>query len=395
MRILYHHRIRGIDGQAVHVRAMAKALEEEGHEVREVALEPILGEAPGPDSPHAPLRRPWRALDRLPTALREAAEYGSSAAAWKMVRREAEDFAPDFVYERHAFGNVGGVLAANALGVPVVLEVNSPLLEELSGTRGVAFPAVARRLEAFALGRADLVLAVSEELRERLLPHAGRATRVIAIPNAVDTEAFRPPGRGERASARRALGLTGDVDGPGFVLGFTGFVREWHRLDLVLASLARPELADARLVVAGEGPWSPELARRAADLGVAGRVTALGARRHEEMPAVLAACDVAVLAGTPPYASPLKLYEYLAAGLPVVAPDQENLHEVLRDRENAILFPPGDAAALGAALAELKRDAALRARLGSRARETVLEDRRSWRGVARRVVEEARSLRAS
>lgn len=395
MRILYHHRIRGIDGQAVHVRAMVKALEEEGHEVREVALEPVTGEASSRRPRSAPGRRPWRAVDRLPMAFREGAEYVSSAATWRMVRREAEELAPDFIYERHAFGNVGGVLAGNGLGVPVVLEVNSPLLEELSRTRGIAFPAVARRLEAFALDRADLVLAVSAELREKLLPHAGRATRVLAIPNAVDAAAFRPAGDGERDSARRALDLPTGGGRPGFVLGFTGYVREWHRLDLVLEALARPELADARFVVAGEGPWSAELARRAADLGVADRVTALGARRHEEMPTVLAALDVAVLAGTPAYASPLKLYEYLAAGLPVVAPDQENLHEVLRDRENALLFPPGDAAALGGALVELKRDAALRARLGARARETVLEDRRSWRGVARRVVEEARSLRPS
>jgi glycosyltransferase involved in cell wall biosynthesis len=395
MRILYHHRIRGIDGQAVHVRAMAKALAEEGHEVREVALEPILGKGRATDPSPAPGGRPWRVVDRLPGPLREIAEYGSSVASWRMVRREAELFRPDFIYERHAFGNAGGVLAARGLGIPVVLEVNSPLVEELSGTRGVAFPAVARRLEALALGGADLVVVVSEELREKVLPRAGRGGRVLAIPNAVDASAFRPPDGAGRSAARRALGLDGNGGRPGFVLGFSGFVREWHRLDLVLECLARPELADARLVVAGEGPHSPELARRAAELGVADRVVALGTRLHEEMPGILTAFDVAVLAGSPPYASPLKLYEYLAAGLPVVAPAQENLREVLRDRENALLFAPGDAGALAGALVELRRDAALRERLGAQGRATVLDERRSWRGVARRVVAEAGSLLAT
>lgn len=395
MRILYHHRIRGIDGQAVHVRAMARALAGEGHEVREVAFEPVLGEPAARAPRTAPGERPWRFVDRLPRALLEAAEYGSSAASWGMVRREAERFAPDLIYERHSFGNVGAVLAGNGLGVPVVLEVNSPLLEELSETRGVAFPAVARRLETLALGRADLVVAVSEPLLRRIVPPGRREGRTLAIPNAVDATEFRPADAGRRAAARRALGLAEGPDGPSLVVGFSGFVREWHRLDLVLEGLARPELAGARLVVAGDGPYSPELARRAAALGVAGRVVALGARPHAEMPSVLAAFDVAVLAGSTPYASPLKLYEYLAAGLAVVAPDQENLREVLRDRENALLFAPGDAAALAAALAELQRDAPLRARLGGRARDTVLEEGRSWRGVARRVVAEAERLRAT
>lgn len=402
MRILYHHRIRGIDGQAVHVRALVRALVAEGHEVREVALEPVVEPRPrakgrGLSAPAAAGRsvRPWSGIDRLPRPLLELAEDAYSLAAWRMVARAAARFRPDFIYERHAFGNAGGVWAANRLGVPVVLEVNSPLSDELAGTRGVAFPALARRLEGFVLRRADLVVVVSEELRRFALSRGGREGRVLTIPNAVDVEAFRPPDGQRRAEARRRLGLSSNGDGAGLVLGFSGFVREWHRLDLVLSCLGRPELSDERLVVVGEGPRSEWVGRRAAELGVADRVLQVGDRRHEEMPGLVAAFDVALLPGAPAYASPLKLYEYLAAGLPLVAPDQENLREVLRDRDNALLFAPGDADALASALVELKGDAVLRARLGARARATVLDERRTWRGVARRVVDEVRPLLAS
>jgi glycosyltransferase involved in cell wall biosynthesis len=402
VRILYHHRIRGIDGQAVHVRALAQALVAEGHEVREVALEPILGPRSRAEelelsaSAGAERRvRPWSGIDRLPRPVLELAEDAFSLVAWRMVAREVARFRPDFVYERHAFGNAGGVYAANRLGVPVVLEVNSPLVDELAGTRGVSFPALARRLEAFVLRRADLVVVVSEELRRFALSRGARDGRVLTILNAVDAEAFRPLDEERREDARRRLGLSSNGDGPGLVLGFSGFVREWHRLDLVLSCLGHPELADVRLVVVGEGPRSPWIARRAAELGVGDRVRLVGDRRHEEMPGLVAAFDVALLPGAPAYASPLKLYEYLAAGLPVVAPDQENLREVLRDRENALLFAPGDTDALASALIELKGDAALRARLGARARATVLDERRTWRGVARRVVDEVRALLAS
>ncbi len=402
VRILYHHRIRGIDGQAVHVRALVRALVAEGHEVREVALEPIVGPRPRAEGraafpPAGAERRvrPWRGIDRLPRPLLELAEDAYSLVAWRMVAREVARFEPDFIYERHAFGNAGGVWAANRLGVPVVLEVNSPLLEELSGTRGVTFPALARRLETFVLGRADLVVVVSEELRKFALARGGRDGRVLTIPNAVDVESFRPVDGERRADARRRLGLLSNGDGPGLVLGFCGFVREWHRLDLVLSCLGHAELAGARLVVVGDGPRSPWIARRAAELGVGDRVLQVGDRRHEEMPGLVAAFDVALLPGAPAYASPLKLYEYLASGLPVVAPDQANLREVLRDRDNALLFAPGDADALASALIELKGDAALRARLGARARATVLDERRSWRAVARRVVDEVKALPAS
>jgi glycosyltransferase involved in cell wall biosynthesis len=402
VRILYHHRIRGIDGQAVHVRALVQGFVAEGHEVREVGLEPIVAPRPrakgrGDSASDGARRRtrPWRGIDLLPRPLLELAEDAYSLVAWRMVAREAARFRPDFVYERHAFGNAGGVYAANRLGIPVVLEVNSPLVDELAATRGVSFPALARRLEAFVLRRADLVVVVSEALRAFALSRGGREGRVLAIPNAVDAEAFRPLDDERRTEARGRLGLVSNGDGPGLVLGFSGFVRDWHRLDLVLSCLARPELARARLVVVGEGPGSPSIARRAADLGIADRVLQVGDRRHEEMPGIVAALDVALLPGAPAYASPLKLYEYLAAGLPVVAPDQENLREVLRDRDNALLFAPGDADALASALVELNGDAALRARLGARARDTVTDEKRTWRAVARRVVDEVKALPGS
>lgn len=402
MRILYHHRIRGIDGQAVHVRALAQALVAEGHEVREVALEPIVRPRPRATETEVPAAaeagrrvRPWSGIDRLPKPLLELAEDAYSLAAWRMVAREAARFRPDFVYERYAFGNAGGVFAANRMAVPVVLEVNSPLVDELTATRGVSFRALARRLEAFVLRRADLVVVVSEELRKYVLSRGGRDGRVLTIPNAVDVEAFRPLDGKRREDARRRLGLFSNGDAPGLLLGFTGFVREWHRLDLALSCLGRPELADARLVVVGEGPRSPWIARCAAELGIGDRVLLVGDRSHEEMPGLVAAFDVALLPGTPAYASPLKLYEYMAAGLPIVAPDQKNLREVLRDRDNALLFAPGDADAFATALIELKHDPALRARLGARARATVVDERRTWRGVARRIVDEVRALRAT
>jgi len=395
VRILYHHRIRGIDGQAVHVRALIRAFLDEGHEVREVALEPVFARDAAAGCEGGRTARPWWGIDRLPRPLLELAEDSYSLVARRMIERAAAAFRPDFIYERYAFGNVGGVCAARRLGVPLVLEVNAPLVDEIRATRGLFMPAVARRLEAAALRRADLVCVVSRVLGRMVEERGARPGRVLAIQNAVDAERFRPADPERRAAARRRLGLADAGGGDRLAIGFAGYVREWHGLDLVLACLLRPGLEGARLVVVGEGPGSRRLARRAAELGLAERVTLLGLRPYEEVPEVLAALDVAVISGAPPYASPLKLHEYMAAGLPVAAPDQENLREVLTDRENALLFAPGSEDALAAALAELAGDPELRRRLGARARESVLDEGRTWRGVARRVVAEAGALVAA
>jgi len=399
LRVLYHHRIRAIDGQAVHVRALQQALLAEGHEVREVALVPLLGSS-ADAGPEVALRAPnaaeaakqWRWVPGLPRPLLELAEYAYSIVAPRMIVRAAAEARPDFIYERYAFGNVGGVIAGRRLAVPVVLEVNSPLVDELTATRGLFFPRLARRLERFVVRRADLVCVVSEVLRGIMVAGGARQDRVVVIPNGVDAERFRPLDPARRAEVRRRIGLPAEVDGRVLVLGFSGFVREWHRLDLALACLCSSQLSTAWLVLVGGGPQAVWLQRRAKELGISNRVLLLGTRPHGEIPDLLGAFDIALIPGIPPYASPLKLLEYMAVGLPVVAPNQENLREVLQDRGNALLFTPGDANALAEALAELARNEDLRRQLGSRARATAVDGQRTWRGVARRVVAEVTPL---
>jgi glycosyltransferase involved in cell wall biosynthesis len=163
-------------------------------------------------------------------------------------------------------------------------------------------------------------------------------------------------------------------------------LRDWHRLDLVIEALGSPALSGAHLVLVGEGPAVPALVEQARRAGVEARLHLAGPRPHDRVPALLPAFDVALVPAINPYASPLKLFEYMAAGLAVVAPDQPNLREVLADGENALLFPPGDGPALAAALGRLARAPELRARLGRSARASVEQRDLTWRANARRVV---------
>jgi len=396
MRILYHHRTQAEDGQAVHIRSLIRAFETTGHEVHEVGLvragsgagsDAGSGGAPSPRSGRAR----WSWVTRLPRFARELAEYGYNGIARRKLVGEAARFEPDFVYERYAFGNAAGVLATRKLGLPLVLEVNSPMVLELERTRGLSFPGFARKLESFVYRSAERVCVVTRVLADMLADLGVERERLLVTPNGVDLGLYeRADPEAARRDALRALGLAPEG---GAVLGFVGYYRDWHRLDVAVRGLATRELADARLVLIGEGPAREELAELARELGVSGRVHFAGRRAHREIPGLLCALDVALIPAINPYASPLKLHEYMAAGLAVVAPDQENLRELLVDGENALLVPAGDADALSAAIVRLVGDGALRGRLGSAARATVEREDLTWEANARRVVAAVQELR--
>ena len=396
MRILYHHRTQADDGQAVHVRSLIGAFEEEGHRVAEVGLVQHAGPARSGAQAKQSARRRWGWVTRLPRFARELAEYAYSVPGRHRIQAEAARFEPDFLYERHAFGNAAGVMAAQRLRLPLVLEVNAPMVDELLKTRGLAFPGLARKLETHVFRAADRVCVVTAVLLEMLVDQGVERARLFVTPNGVHLARYDYPDRAAaRAAARRDLGLAPAQGGAGeeeLVLGFVGYYRPWHRLDLVLDALSAPPLRNARLVLIGDGPARPELERRAAERGVEARVHFAGRRPHDAIPDLLPAFDVALVPAINPYASPLKLHEYMAAGLPSIAPDQPNLREVLTDGVDALLVPPGDGEALRAALTLLAADPALRARLGAGARATVIARDLTWRGNARRVVAAAREV---
>ena len=380
MKLLYHHRTQAEDGQAVHIRSMIQALEGLGHGVKEVALV-SRGGAPQAkaDLIQEESSGGLRSLLRIPNCAREIAEHMYSVPAKGRLVRAGREFGPDGIYERYAFGYRAGLWASKELGVPLVLEVNSPMVLELSKTRGLYFSKLGERVEKEIFRGADRVCVVTGVLGETLVQMGVDPDRVVVTPNGVCLDQYAHP---DREAARRDLGLE-NVSGP--VLGFVGWVRDWHRLDLVIEALAGGELRDAQLVIIGGGPAIGDLAAQAQALGVADRVHLVGPRLHAEIPALLAAMDVGLVPAINPYASPLKLHEYMAAGLPVIAPDQPNLREVLQHEREALLVQPGDGAALLAACQRLVSDAPLRQALGQAARQSILDQDLTWEGNVRRV----------
>lgn len=374
MKILYHHRTASADGQAVHIEELITALRARGHEVRIVA--PILGAHADTEQ-----RVDWvgRFKTHLPKPIYELMELAYSWVAYRRLARELREFRPDVIYERYNLSMMAGALIAKRHHLPLLLEVNSPLALERAEHGGLGLPGLVRWIEGWIWRAADRVLPVTRVLAGHVEACGVPPERIVVIANGVNEDHFAEVPDTEQAKA--ALGLSGRR-----VLGFTGFVREWHGVDKIIRWMASGGApAEAHVLVVGDGPAREPLERLALELGLAGRVTFTGVVSRERVPAYVAAFDIALQPAVVAYASPLKLFEYLALGKAIVAPDEPNLREVLEHGHNAWLFAADEAGALEAALGRLCADADLRARLGAAARQTIRAGRFTWLDNARRV----------
>jgi len=378
MRILYSHRIGSKDGQGVHLEALVAALRAEGHEVRVVGPAAYDQAALGGESRLVVLVR--RLLPRFAVELLELAY---SLPAFLKLDRAAREFPPDLLYERYNLFHLAGAMVARRRKLPFLVEVNAPLAEERARFGGLALKGLARWSERFVWRRADRVLPVTAVLGGHVAAAGVPAERIVVIPNGIDLADF------PEALAARQSGPEAEL-----VLGFVGFVRDWHGLDAVVRGIAGWDgPARLKLRVVGEGPARPGLERLAAELGIADRVEFTGLAKREAIPGLVAGFDIALQPAVVPYASPLKVFEYMAAGRAIVAPDQPNIREVLEDGRTAILFDVKQSDGLWQAIRRLAADPALRARLGQAARAEVIGRERTWAGNARRVMALAREAR--
>jgi glycosyltransferase involved in cell wall biosynthesis len=173
------------------------------------------------------------------------------------------------------------------------------------------------------------------------------------------------------------------------IVAYAGHLYAWKGVDLLLRALAQVPGVDGTIV--GGHEREPDLARLrslSATLGLGARVTFTGQVSPPEVPAWLAAADILVLpnpasAISTHATSPLKLFEYMAAGRAIVASDLPSIREVLTDDRTALLVEPGSPDAIAAAIRRLAADGVLRARLGAAAQAAVEEY--SWSRRAERL----------
>jgi glycosyltransferase involved in cell wall biosynthesis len=311
----------------------------------------------------------------LPGGLGEVAELAYNAPAYRQLQRACQRFRPDLIYERYNLFYLAGALLARRHGLLFYLEVNSPLAEERRRFGTLRLRRLARAAERFVWRSANRVLAVTGVLADMIAAAGVPAARIAVTPNGIDPGRFEIPARSAAPDGMRPV-----------VLGFVGFVREWHGLDAVIAALARPDAPRLDLVVVGDGPARAALERQAMAMGVAGQVRFTGLAAHPAVPGLVGGFDIALQPRVVAYASPLKIFEYMAAGRAIVAPDQPNIREILEHERTALLFDPAAPEAMWQAILQLAGDAGMRARLGAAARAEIRRRDYTWSGNAGRIV---------
>jgi len=290
----------------------------------------------------------------------------------------------DLVYERYSLWSYAGMAFARAADVPGLLEVNSPLIEEQVEFRSLIHRDKAEAVAERAFDAASNLIAVSEEVADHLDKFGGARDKVTVIPNGVDPERIRP-------------GLTPAWPGAreSFTVGFVGSLKPWHGLPMLVEAFHRfhQEEPKSRLLLVGDGPERAKLNDELVRRGLDKSAHLTGAISPDQVPGWLASMNVAV-APYPPmshfYFSPLKIFEYMAAGLPVVASRVGQIERVIQHDVNGQLVTPGDSSALVDAFRLLRHDPEMCSRLGQAARQTVLQ-KHTWDQVVRRILNTART----
>jgi glycosyltransferase involved in cell wall biosynthesis len=245
------------------------------------------------------------------------------------------------------------------------------------------FERLGLEVEAELCWTASLVVVVSERVADEVRAMAP-AARVLVSPNAVDTSAFEVASNVRRSERRRLEVPDNDV-----LVGFVGRFYVWHGVDILAEAATRflKERPNARLLLIGDGPCRESALRKLAPWG--NRVVAPGMAPHDQIPALMAACDVLVAPHAPIegfVGSPMKLFEYLASGRAVIASRLEQLAEVLTEGETGLLVTPGDVDELVDAVIRLVDDPELRARLGHAGRQEAFA-KHTWQARTRKILD--------
>ncbi len=357
----------GVKGCSIHVQEILRAFRKRGDKLTLFATR--MGGRQPDDLDLANLDFP------IPNGLtlieRERSQVVAAERIARTVATAASPF--DLLYERYSLWSSASMRVAHERRIHSILEVNSPLIEEQRTHREIADLSLAEHIRNEAFSYAGTIITVSKEVADYVRTHlsVSDAGKVHVVPNGVDVERFTPHRFSPNASRE-------------FTIGFLGTLKPWHGLESLLFAfeLVNNKYPKARLRIIGDGPLRGELEERILDHcpQLKAQIDWIGAVNPMEVPSELAKLDVAVapyLESDAFYFSPLKVYEYMAAGRAVVASQIGQLSTLLQHDINGCLYPPGDFQRLAALLIELAGDPDRRLRLGKAARKCV-EASHSW-----------------
>lgn len=398
MRILYlsphptHDTFSDV-GYSTHQREMINALRELGHEVipeiiGNYSYQTVeVGNSDVIEKQQISVRGKMKKF--IPTGIWQAAKDIAMRKHDKgFVRAKFEkaivENQPDVIYERSEMLCSSGVILANKYKIPHFYEVNGPGVEEMAKLEGQSLlETFAHRFEQRKFRLSNGLFTVSSAMKDYLKEeYRVKESKINVMPNAFDPSAFRPLNKEEKAEMKMKLGLNS-----GLIIGFIGSILPFHGVELLIDAFK--EVSDihqqSQLLIVGSGSGFEEMKAYVESAFPPNKVVFTGQVPHADAYKYIDVMDVAVMATSNWYGSPVKIFEYGAMNKAIIAPNVDPVRDVMRNEEDGLLID-SNIEQLKVAIIRLLGDSGLRSDLARNFHKKVW-DHHTWQQNAKSVVE--------
>lgn len=379
MNILYHHRTRCTGADGTHIRGVAKGFEKLGHQL-EIVSPRIWSGSNMKEKAKVKTQGKTYYL-KIPRVLFEVLEilYNIPAFFRLFVLCATKRF--DVLYERYAFLNLSGFLVSCMFKKPLFLEVNFTTRTQVHPKRTKVFSKLERYVENIVFQHATVIIVISDKLKNDISEHGINGEKILVLPNAVDIEQFQP------TNVHKNIRFQYGINNGDKLIGFVGSFYPWHGLDFLIDSfkLVLEEYKTVNLMLIGDGQMCEGLKRRIAKEHLQERVIFTGSVDHESLADYIAIFDIGIMPDSNNYGSPMKIFEYMAIGKPIVAPRLKPIEAVINDEQEGFLFTQRKREELKRALITLLNDTELCKKMGKAGREKVCREH-TWKKNVSKII---------
>ena len=389
MNILFHHRTRGRGAEGVHIRGVVKGLRQLGNNVDILSLPGAEPEAEEKNTTTEQVKQEGTKKSsfsilsdltkHVPEFVFEIFELAFNLIAVIRLRKAVKEKNINLIYERYSLFMFASVWWAKRNNLPIVLEINDSC--QVQRVRSLTFKKLAAKIEGWIFSNATGLVFISTRFKDVAEQAYGDIANSVVSPNGADLDKFIiDPTAG--SSLRAKLGIDNKI-----VLGYVGAFVHWHGIDwfvdLICDRLKEtPELV---LLLVGDGVAFEGIKNRVIEAGVEAQVILPGKVPHHQVSTFLSAMDLGILPDSNDYGSPMKLFEFMAMGKGMIAPDFSPIAEVVRDNETSWLFPAGNRQACVNKVFDIVKDRAAHIQVGNNAR-AYIENERQWKHNAEQLL---------
>ena len=343
MRILYFSphpflNLSDPSGYGTHMREVIFALRKKGHTVETCII--------GGEKPDGSLnfqinssKKKWvkhflgRAVWQL---IRDFRFYLFSSSIEKKLIKSIEEHKPELIYERGCYMLNSGASIAKKYSIQYYLELNAPLIQEKIELQYASlFDFLAEKHLKQQLAKCDKLIVVSSSLKNFYKNYIS-SDKIVVTPNAINPDNLRI-----NPALKTEIQAKFKITDNDIIIGFVGSIFPYHGVDKIISAL--PSLSsNLKLLIVGGGEIIPQLKNQASSLNILERVIFVGNVGHSEVFTYLNLMHITLLPHTKSYCSPVKIFEYGAAGKAIVSVDEVGVSDVMQNNLDGLLFEPGN-----------------------------------------------------